>query len=62
MGIWVDKYTGAKSVNPDQTAPRSSLIRVYTVCRTICIVKILFLEHLLVIFLGAPILGVLHKV
>ena len=28
----------ANSADPDQTAPRSSLIRVYTVCHSICIV------------------------
>ena len=29
---------GQNSADPDQTAPRSSLIRVYTVCHSACIV------------------------
>ena len=32
-----DRQAWANSVNPDQTAPRSSLIRVYNVCHSICI-------------------------
>ena len=32
------KYTWANSADPDQTA-RSSLIRVYTVCHSVCIVQ-----------------------
>ena len=33
-----DRYAWANSADPDQTAPRSSLIRVYTVCHSVCIV------------------------
>ena len=33
-----DRYAWANSADPDQTAPRGSLIRVYTVCRSVCIV------------------------
>ena len=33
-----DIYAWANSADPDQTAPRSSLIRVYTVCHSVCIV------------------------
>ena len=33
-----DRYAWANNVDPDQTAPRSSLIRVYTVCHSVCIV------------------------
>ena len=32
-----DRYAWANSADPDQTAP-SSVIRVYTVCRSVCIV------------------------
>ena len=32
-----DRYAWANSADPDQTA-RSSLIRVYTVCHSVCIV------------------------
>ena len=36
-----DRYAWANSADPDQTAPQtapSSLIRVYTVCHSVCIV------------------------
>ena len=33
-----DRYARTNSADPDQTAPRSSLIRVYTVCHSVCIV------------------------
>ena len=33
-----DRQVWANSADPDQTAPRSSLIRVYTVCHSVCIV------------------------
>ena len=33
-----DRYVWANSADPDQTAPRSSLIRVYTVCHSVCTV------------------------
>ena len=32
-----DRQFGANSADPDQTAPRGSLIRVYTVCDFLCI-------------------------
>ena len=32
-----DGQIWATSADPDQTAPRSSLIRVYTVCNSLCI-------------------------
>ena len=32
----LDRYIQANSVDPDQTAP-SSLMRVYTVCHSVCI-------------------------
>ena len=32
-----DRQVWANSADPDQTAPRSSLIRVYTVCNSLCI-------------------------
>ena len=36
---FLDRYAWANSADPDQNAPRrSSLIRVYTVCHSICIV------------------------
>ena len=33
-----DRQVWANSADPDQTAPRSSLIRIYTVCHSVCIV------------------------
>ena len=33
-----DRYALAKSADPDQTAPRGALIRVYTVCHSVCII------------------------
>ena len=33
-----DRQAWANSADPDQTAPRNSLIRVYTVCHSACIV------------------------
>ena len=33
-----DRYAWANSADPDQTAPRGSLIRVYPVCHSVCIV------------------------
>ena len=33
-----DRYAWANSADPDQTAPRSSLIRVYSVCHSVSIV------------------------
>ena len=33
-----DRYVWANSADTDQTAPRSSPIRVYTICHSVCIV------------------------
>ena len=35
---FLDRYAWANSADPGQTAPRSSLIRVYTVCHSVCII------------------------
>ena len=32
-----DRQVGANSADPDQTAPWSSLVRVYTICNSLCI-------------------------
>ena len=43
--MFLDRYAWANSADPDQTPQRSSLIRVYTVCLSVCIVYSMIEPH-----------------